>query len=814
MTDTTSVQTYPFDPTGTNPLNLVPNEQQVVTAVNYNDYHFVIPRFAPFFKDGLVLTFTNPDGSARPLVEGQDYLLANFFISASRACAAPIFGAISFLDFNLAGVIRMSYQTLGGIWTLDDNGMAELLANEINNPRVTAWEQVTNIPVMFPVISHEWDLVDMVGASEVVTAIQNVADAIVGNINGQNAYAAHLVDYNNPHETTAAQVGLGNVQNFPLATPAQAQAGTNNTTYMTPFTTNAAIQALGAGAFTAHLTNYNNPHQTTAAQVGLGSVLNYGVADGATALAGVSSTTYMTPATTAAVVAAGTASFTGHIADHNNPHQTNAFQIGLGNVQNYPIAGATDAQAGSSNVMYMTPLRTAQAISLLAGVPLTTHINDQTNPHQVSKSQVGLGNVDNFSTGTISDSQNNTLTNKFMTPLTTYNAIQFFVGTAFIAHENATNPHNVNAAQVGLGNVQNYSVASNADAVAGTATNLYMTPATTAAAIAGIGVNGTFTAHLTDYTNPHHTTAAQIGLGSVQNYPMASTADAQAGTSSALYMSPLATATAVTTQLTPHLNDHTNPHATTASQVGLGLVQNYPVANDTQAIDSSNGTTYMTPHTTSVAIATYVNTSASNSVQVEAIRSYIANTSGTVLPNTWFKLGTLGTASMPSGGWATDEIANAKSDLHWLVAGGEGPGAPGAIYLVHCSLQGALNAQNNPVYLTIRPLTENASNANNFGYTWDNTSQTVTLYLKTANGSNPISVVNINKAGIVYGDGTRILSEPSGITYMTALPGAPDSQMLGGLPASSYVLQTDFNQFVNDMTAKLNAIAVALNATP
>lgn len=45
------------------------------------------------------------------------------------------------------------------------------------------------------------------------------------------------------------------------------------------------------------------------------------------------------------------------------------------------------------------------------------------------------------------------------------------------------NPHGVTKAQVGLGSVANYPMASNPEAVAGTATNRYMAPAGTAALV-------------------------------------------------------------------------------------------------------------------------------------------------------------------------------------------------------------------------------------------------------------------------------------------------------------------------------------------
>jgi len=54
-----------------------------------------------------------------------------------------------------------------------------------------------------------------------------------------------------------------------------------------------------------------------------------------------------------------------HIADKNNPHSVTKSQVGLGNVENYGVATQAEAEAGSVNNKYMTPLRVAQAIAAL-----------------------------------------------------------------------------------------------------------------------------------------------------------------------------------------------------------------------------------------------------------------------------------------------------------------------------------------------------------------------------------------------------------------------------------------------------------------
>ena len=55
--------------------------------------------------------------------------------------------------------------------------------------------------------------------------------------------ASHLANTNNPHKVTAAQVGLGNVQNFGLATEDEAKQGISKAKYMTPSLTQAVLSA-------------------------------------------------------------------------------------------------------------------------------------------------------------------------------------------------------------------------------------------------------------------------------------------------------------------------------------------------------------------------------------------------------------------------------------------------------------------------------------------------------------------------------------------------------------------------------------------
>lgn len=196
--------TYPFDPSGTLPSNRVTNEKHVITASNYRDYHFIVPLCGPLFTDNCIVTHKGLDNVVRTLVEGVDFQFTHWFIGATRGCAKSIYGSISFMNISLSGEITLAYNTLGGNWTLNTPKLIQILADTLHNPRITSFEQVSGKPTVFPVIDHEWHLKDMVGMTDVVTAINNLTLAIQTSLT--TGFANHVA-LHNPHGTTAADVG-------------------------------------------------------------------------------------------------------------------------------------------------------------------------------------------------------------------------------------------------------------------------------------------------------------------------------------------------------------------------------------------------------------------------------------------------------------------------------------------------------------------------------------------------------------------------------------------------------------------------------
>ena len=93
-----------------------------------------------------------------------------------------------------------------------------------------------------------------------------------------------------------------------------------------------------------------------------------------------------------------------HTGNKSNPHSVTKSQVGLGNV---PNVATNDQTPTYSDTTTLVTLSSGEKISIafakikLAITTLINHLANKSNPHGVAKSQVGLGNVENKSSATI-----------------------------------------------------------------------------------------------------------------------------------------------------------------------------------------------------------------------------------------------------------------------------------------------------------------------------------------------------------------------------------------------------------------------------
>ena len=93
-----------------------------------------------------------------------------------------------------------------------------------------------------------------------------------------------------------------------------------------------------------------------------------------------------------------------HTGNKSNPHSVTKSQVGLGNV---PNVVTNDQTPTYSDTTTLVTLSSGEKISIafakikLAITTLIDHLVNKSNPHGVTKSQIGLGNVENKSSATI-----------------------------------------------------------------------------------------------------------------------------------------------------------------------------------------------------------------------------------------------------------------------------------------------------------------------------------------------------------------------------------------------------------------------------
>lgn len=233
--------TYPYDPIGTDPSCLIVAELHNVTPpVDLERANFIVPLAAPFYSIGLhVRTGSLPNSPA--LVEGTDYILTHRFVEASNFTGRQIYGSIMFINRQYTGNVWLTYQTLGGAYTLNDVGIVESVTRSLYNIRLVSWTQINGLVAAFPPIPHPHDTADLTGMSNVVIVLQNMIAAISasgGTIGGLASTIMNHLTSATAH--TKAAIGLGSLENYPLATQEDVELLRTNR-YMNPLMVRYAI---------------------------------------------------------------------------------------------------------------------------------------------------------------------------------------------------------------------------------------------------------------------------------------------------------------------------------------------------------------------------------------------------------------------------------------------------------------------------------------------------------------------------------------------------------------------------------------------
>ena len=555
---------YTLDLAARKPENLIHSESHELKG-NINRY--IVPVYGAFYTHSLKVVDLSTN---QELVVNDQYLPIMYNEQASARSGREVHTGIVIIDYQVSSTVSITYHMVGGSFTTT----AKALLDHIESINIDDFDIIYgDLLGLEQGVSEKLDIESIEGLvtfEHVVEALEDIRKAILigdeedhllieksiedtfNQLSDQGTYIedglnVHRSDNTNPHNLTKLQIGLDLVENYSIATKEEAESGDIAGLYLTPLRVKQAIDYQIKNEYLAYKQRTDNPHSVTKEQVGLGNMHNYLVATKEEAQACLATNKYMTPLRVKEAIYAKVGSILGdHTSLTNNPHEITKADIGLSLVQNYSVASEAQAQAATLNDKYVTPIRTKQCIDAKISEALSIHVSSKNNPHNVTKLQIGLGNVNNFDLATTAQAQAGTDNTKYMTPLSLKQAIDYQITQAFSAHTyNTNNPHNVTKSQVGLSNILNYGVATDAEAKAGIVNDKYITASglslaiSTQTASATTHINTVNSSSPLGSNNPHNVTKAQIGLGSVENYPIASTAEAQAGSANNRYMTPL-----------------------------------------------------------------------------------------------------------------------------------------------------------------------------------------------------------------------------------------------------------------------------------
>ena len=223
---------------------------------------------------------------------------------------------------------------------------------------------------------------------EAVETLTNKFTILIDEV-GDLAYA-HIENRSNPHSVTYIQTG---------AAAAEHTHKSSDITDLDQFVENSVIEGTSGivSDLNTHIANINNPHRVTAAQAGAAPLVHThkvsDISDMTTYISSVSDDITNTIKEYVDGVTSGTsdslrATLNAHISNTNNPHKVTYLQVGAAPLEHtHKVADITDIQS------YLTKINDLELSVQTNRNLISAHTTDIDNPHEVTYSQLGVGDI-------------------------------------------------------------------------------------------------------------------------------------------------------------------------------------------------------------------------------------------------------------------------------------------------------------------------------------------------------------------------------------------------------------------------------------
>lgn len=167
---TTLIQ-YELDPTGLDAANLIADEthNSVDTLTG-----ILIPKFGDFFTDSLIIK----NNANTVLVRNDDYVPIELNQTASLQYGKEICRGILILTNKSLSPFTVTYQVLGGERSYGNDNLLAVMQDKILPPQPMDYGDIFDVPVEFEPAHHLHDIDEVYGFERIVVALNRVKKAI------------------------------------------------------------------------------------------------------------------------------------------------------------------------------------------------------------------------------------------------------------------------------------------------------------------------------------------------------------------------------------------------------------------------------------------------------------------------------------------------------------------------------------------------------------------------------------------------------------------------------------------------------------
>lgn len=277
-----TITIHPFDLTGRLATNKHSGEEHTLFRVAGKANRMATPKYGAYYKESLEVRTS----TGQPLVYNKDYFCTYYYDEIWDLNAKEVCALIVITNPEIEDNIRITYQAVGGPYSLSVDELREILDEVENSPDKIKWTDIRNKPIQFAPSLHEHEYWQLYGLETTVVNLDMLGEAWTVGRKGvldDNRYYyknyvdlaqqalneyevkvfAHISDRGNPHLTDKFKIGLGNINNWGMANPVESSDISINNKYQPIGGIYDQLEKLVLPIFDEHIRNMDNPHRVS-----------------------------------------------------------------------------------------------------------------------------------------------------------------------------------------------------------------------------------------------------------------------------------------------------------------------------------------------------------------------------------------------------------------------------------------------------------------------------------------------------------------------------------------------------------------------